>query len=231
MNTYLLQFVGKWMSMLLISILSLFVKDFKIYETEITNDIQTRNTSVESTIIPYETNYIYNSKLPWNTRNLIKEGTDGIVYLLNDEKIVVQEMIPEVVEVGTGPQAEYAGMLTGYGPDCPGCNSKGIVACYTKNKKTHSLIDNGIYYEDEEYGYVRIVAADHRLFPCGTIIEIENNTLDKTLAVVLDTGSGMRNFYEKGKVLVDLAFETQKGTLALSVTNKNTKFTVKRYGW
>lgn len=229
MNTYLLQFVGKWMSMLLISILSLFIKDFQINETEIINDIQTRNTSVESTIIPYKTNYVYNSKLPWNTTNVLKEGIDGIVYLLENQELLVQEMVPEVVEIGTGPQAEYVGMLTGYGPDCVGCSKVGNVACMTRENNKHSLINDGIYYNDIEYGQVRIISADHRLFPCGTIMEIQNNNFEKTLAIVLDTGSGMRNAYEKGRILIDLAFATESQTSG--VTNRNTNFTVKRYGW
>lgn len=229
MNIYLLQFVGKWISVIFISILSLFVHDLKFAEKEVINDIESKDTSVESIVVPYEVSYRYNASLPYDTQKIVQKGIDGVVYSLEDGDVTVQEMVPEIIEIGIGGQSEYVGMLTGYGPDCVGCSVIGNVACPTREGVKHSLVHDGVYYNDVEYGKVRIVSADHRAFPCGTIIEIENNTLDKVLAVVLDTGAGMRNAYNAGWILIDLAFDTEAGTFG--VTNKNTKFTVKRYGW
>ena len=38
-----------------------------------------------------------------------------------------------------------------------------------------------IIYEDEDYGSVNIVASDHLLFPCGTIVEITNTNNDSKI--------------------------------------------------
>ena len=93
----------------------------------------------------------------------------------------------------------------------------------------HNLISDGIYYKDSEYGRVRILSADHREFPCGTIVEITNRDLHKELGIVLDTGSGMRKAYNEGWILIDLAFENEEDLW--HVTNKNTTFKVQRWGW
>ena len=76
----------------------------------------------------------------------------------------------------------FKGRLTHYGPDCPGCG--GRTACKGINVK-----NGNIYYNDKEYGKVRIVAADRSL-PCGSIIKINIDKYDKDgmYAIVLDRG-------------------------------------------
>ena len=75
----------------------------------------------------------------------------------------------------------------------------------------------------------RILAADHRQFPCGTIIEIHNSDLKVETGIVLDTGYGMKKAYNEGWLLVDLAVTTEKDiTFGM---NDKTKFYVKRWGW
>jgi len=229
MNTYLLNLISKWLGIVFISFISLFNFGYEKKHSVIDNDIINNNSYMDADIIEYKTEYIYDSSLPNTHEEIIVEGKNGVSYEQDGEIVVVSEPINEVIEVGTGPQGVYTGMLTGYGPDCYGCSGQGNVNCYTRERTTHSLVTDGIYYEDTEYGSVRILAADHRQFPCGTIIEITNSNLDKELGVVLDTGSGMRNAYNNGWILIDLAFE--KESLTSSVTNKNTTFVVKRWGW
>ena len=229
MNLYLLELVSKWIGFVLISIISLFNFGYENKDFVIDNNIEEKNTYMETEIIEYETNYIYDSSLPSTHEKVVTEGKNGVIYYDNGEEVVLSETIDEVIEIGTNKEGIYTGMLTGYGPDCYGCSLKGNVNCYTRERTTHSLITDGIYYEDTEYGEVRILAADHREFPCGTIIEITNSMFEKELGVVLDTGSGMRNAYEQGWILIDLAFE--KESLTPSITNKKTNFVVKRYGW
>ncbi|HPE15310.1 MAG TPA: 3D domain-containing protein [Bacilli bacterium] len=76
----------------------------------------------------------------------------------------------------------FNGKLTHYGPDCKGCG--GRTAC-----KGIDVRNGNIYYEDPEYGKIRIVAADRSL-PCGSIIKININKYDEDgmYAIVLDRG-------------------------------------------
>ncbi len=181
-------------------------------------------------IIDYEIEYVYSEKYSKGEEFILTEGQDGYIHQVNGEVVSEKESINEVVRVGTRENADYGGMLTGYGPDCVGCSKKGYVACHTENKEKWSLVDDGIIYNDSDYGEVNIIAADHLLFPCGTIIEISNNNYDKLVAVVLDTGGTMRSKWRNHKeVHIDLAFSSEKETK--NVTSKDTNYHVKRWGW
>ncbi len=182
--------------------------------------------------IDFKTEYVYKDNIPSNVTKVITEGVNGVANIETEtnKQEVIKEPINEVVEVGTAAVGQYVGTLTGYGPDCKGCSKVGNVACYTENKQNHSLINDGIIYNDDEYGEIRILAADLSLFPCGTIIEFSNDGTTPTIGVVLDTGSAMRVAWQKyNKVAIDLAFGSEKGTS--DTTNKNTTFNVKRWGW
>ena len=179
-------------------------------------------------IVDYETEYVYAEKYSEGEELIIREGEYGYSYYSDGQEIEYKEPVNQIVQVGTHKNADYKGILTGYGADCKGCT--GYVACKTENKKIWNLIDDGVIYNDSDYGEVNIVAADRSLFPCGTIIEITNSKYDHVLAVVLDTGYDMRRAWRNNnRVHLDLAFEAEKGTN--SVTNKNTKYHVKRWGW
>ncbi len=96
--------------------------------------------------------------------------------------------------------ATYHGNITGYGPDCKGCS--GITA-------SGYNVKNNIYYQDKEYGKIRIVAADRSL-PFGSIIKITNlKNKDDILAIVLDRG-GAIGF--KKSVYFDLLYKSEKDT-------------------
>ena len=186
---------------------------------------------LKTEIIAHEVIETFDDSIPLDVREVIVEGQDGkvVTNLTTGESTVVAVMIPEEVVVGTGPKADYVGRLTGYGPDCPGCT--GVLYCPDKYGKYHYLTidEESMYFQDEEYGRVRILASDYLLFPCGTIMHVKNDNLD-IYGVVMDTGIAMRNAWRKeGKVLIDLAFPSQAA--ALYTTNNNTSFTVLRWGW
>lgn len=111
----------------------------------------------------------------------------------------------------------FTGNLTGYGPDCVGCGGK--------TSTGYDLTQN-IYYEDAEFGIVRIVAADE-YFPFYSIIRISGVPgMDSFLAIVLDRGGNVG--FDKG-TLFDLAFSTEKDPNILGLT-RNVKFEVLRSG-
>ncbi|MDD3187425.1 MAG: G5 domain-containing protein [Bacilli bacterium] len=229
MNISLLNIISKWAQISFISLMTMFNVEVSHDIVVLNNDIDSKNAYQVTDVINYETEYVYNASIPSGEQNILTEGKTGISYTENGEIKVVEEPINEVIEIGTGKTGVYVGTITGYGPDCVGCSTEGLVSCKTKYNETFSLTHDGIYYEDEEYGPVRILAADRREFPCGTIIEITNSNLNKELGIVMDTGIAMRNAYDQGYILVDLAFE--KGALALTSTDRNTTFIVKRWGW
>lgn len=229
MSIYILQLVLRFVAFVVITFTSLVSNIFYgMNQTTIVDQNRNKSVDVDVTVVDYETNYQYNEKVPTGQENVLTEGTDGVIYNYNDNEIKIEEKIDEVVELGTGANGSYTGTLTAYGPDCIGCT--GILACRTKEGTYQNLFDS-IYYEDYQYGKVRILATDFTLFPCGTIIEITNNKLEKEIGVVLDTGSQMRKAWrENGLVWVDLALE-KNDSEALKYTNYNTSYQVKRWGW
>ncbi len=154
------------------------------------------------------------------------------------EEVVVEE-IKEVVEepiVEEEPQKEekeeptvsslseerevlqtVVGNLTGYGPDCVGCGGK--------TSTGHNLYDS-IYYEDSEFGTVRILAADPS-FPFYSIIRVSNvPTMDDFIGIVLDRGGNVG--FGRG-TLFDLAFESESSPNLVPLT-RNVTFELLRSG-
>ena len=163
--------------------------------------------------------------------NIKVKGVNGILSLdENGEYVIIQDKIDEIIEIGKGKEGNYTGTVTGYGPDCATCDGRGYVNCPLIDGTWHSLSINGIYYNDYQFGNIRILAADHREFPCGTIIEVDNKNINEPIiGIVLDTGSAMKKAYNNGQIHIDLAFQTEVNLRF--PTNKETKFTVRRWGW
>ena len=105
------------------------------------------------------------------------------------------------IEIPEKVLATYQGNITAYGPDCKGCI--GITS-------SGYNVKNNIYYIDNEYGKVRIVAADKSL-PYGTIIRISKlkNYTDPIIAIVLDRGSAIG--FNKN-VYFDLLYKSEYDT-------------------
>lgn len=237
MNFYLLQLVGKWISILFVSFISLFnINIYNEEKLEINNENNVKDLKVINNIIEYDTLVTYNNKIPNTVTNVIKEGTVGLIYVQETEtnkikETVIREPVAELVEKGTGPSGNFVGRLTGYGAGCPGCSKVANVACYTKSGKNHSLINDGIYYEDDQYGKVRILSAAAAKFPCGTIIEVTKNSKEPFYGVVLDRGGTMNSEWSKGRVHIDLAYESNSNVGTDGLLGYNISFKVKRWGW
>ena len=146
---------------------------------------------------------------------------------LEDEKSKAQEVVEEKKEedkkvevkeeivVTPEPNLFYdravikteVGTITGYGPDCAGCS--GITA------SGHNLHES-IYYNDLEFGTVRILAADKSI-PFYSIFRVSNIPgMDPFLAIVLDTGGNVG--YGKG-TLFDLAHANEQNGVLPKTSN------------
>jgi len=217
-------------------------KDYKV-----TNTNKDKSLVLITEVISYETETKYNDQLEKGKQNVIQEGKNGYVILNEEtkEQMIEKKAINEIVEVGTyvppvvpkepSPKKEvvkvngsldtietFVGKMTAYGGDCVGCNGR---VAYVN----HNLLKDGYYYNDKTFGTVRILSAAPQKFKAGTIIEIiENN--NPYYGIVLDWGGAMKNAWDRGEVLIDLAFSTQAEAYQYG-TRKNITFNVKRYGW
>lgn len=134
-----------------------------------------------------------------------------VLFEEEDKKVEVKEEIVVTPE----PNLFYdravikteVGTITGYGPDCAGCS--GITA------SGHNLHES-IYYNDLEFGTVRILAADKSI-PFYSIFRVSNIPgMDPFLAIVLDTGGNVG--YGKG-TLFDLAHANEKNGVLPKTSN------------
>ena len=111
MNIYLLEILSKIVRILFVSMVSLF-HSFSVSTTTLdaSNTVINKSLNANNRIIQHTTQVTYNSKLPSNLSKVITPGVDGVVFVdeLNNQK-VLREMVPEVVEQGTGDQGEYVG--------------------------------------------------------------------------------------------------------------------------
>ena len=156
-----------------------------------------------------------------------ESSTDDTVVPLEDEKTKAQEVVEEKKEedkkvevkeeivVTPEPNLFYdravikteVGTITGYRPDCAGCS--GITA------SGHNLHES-IYYNDLEFGTVRILAADKSI-PFYSIFRVSNIPgMDPFLAIVLDTGGNVG--YGKG-TLFDLAHANEQNGVLPKTSN------------
>lgn len=201
--------------------------------TTLYNTTGDKTATIMNEVDAYGIDYVYVESMPKSAEDvIIKEGVNGLDYTYDGLNYVhLSDKSNQVVQRGTGKDGNYTGKLTGYGPDCPGCSVVGNVSCKTREGKNHSLITDGLYYNDINYGSLRILAADNSAFPCGTVVKVNNGILDPFYGIVLDTGSSMRNAWKNGTVWMDLAFSSQKEARVGRATSSNTKFEVQRWGW
>ena len=131
-----------------------------------------------------------------------EEKVVNAVTSLSEEREVIQTVV---------------GNLTGYGADCVGCGGK---------TSTGFDLTQSIYYEDSEFGTVRILAADPS-FPFYSIIRVSNvPTMDDFIGIVLDRGGNVG--FGRG-TLFDLAYESESSPNILPLT-RNVTFELLRSG-
>lgn len=135
-----------------------------------------------------------------------------------EEAPVVEEKPVEVSPVSSNSAIEtYVGTLTGYGADCYGCSG------YTSSG--HNL-NESMYYNDSEYGNVRILAADSS-FPFYSIFRVSNVPgMEPFIGIVLDRGGNVG--FGRG-TLFDLAYSNESDPSLIHLTN-NVTFELLRSG-
>lgn len=221
------------LALTLIAMISIITVSIMNNGTNIDNPNSDKTATIINEVKAYETEFVYNASIPSTADPLtLVEGVNGLDYTYDGLTYThLSDKVNEVVQVGTGAQGLFNGKLTGYGPDCPGCSTVGNVSCRTREGTNHSLSTDGLYYTDITYGSLRILAADHSKFPCGTVVKVNNGVLNEFYGIVLDTGYAMRNALTQGIIWMDLAFSSQAEALTGGATSSNTSFSVQRWGW
>ena len=128
--------------------------------------------------------------------------------IIDDE--LDDELVDDVLEI-------QLGKLSRYGPDCYLCTGYLAYGLYVGS--------DTIYYNDNYYGNVRILAGD-KSYPFGTIVKVSYD-MESFLGIVLDRG-GSIGF--NGKALFDLLYPNEYLANKDGV-NYNTKFEILRYGF
>ena len=92
----------------------------------------------------------------------------------------------DVLKYGKSMPVIFSGIMTGYGPDCVGCG--GTTGCPPRQ----NVRNGNIYFNDQEYGKIYIVATDSRI-PCGSVIKIRNSTISQEIiGIALDRGGAIK---------------------------------------
>ena len=140
-----------------------------------------------------------------NEKKKIEESKNEYNYLKNKDSEVVISNKKEAVALET-----LYGKVTAFTPFCSdGCNGYVASGMYVGN--------GNIYYDDEEYGKVRIVAAD-KSYPFGTIVKIKNLWYfnEDVYAIVLDRGGAIG---KNKRALFDLLFAIEENANNFGVEN------------
>ena len=164
--------------------------------------------------------------------SILKSVYDYNYYnIIDDNDIALSEEKNEINNITI--KDEFLGTVTAYGPDCIGCS--GITASgYKVGEMINGVINSTtLTYPDEEYGKLRILAADSTLFPYGTVIRISGEKIEGYInGIVLDTGAAMKNALANNEILIDILFASEKNNDVYEFgRQKNVKFEVLRYGY
>ena len=125
----------------------------------------------------------------------------------------------EASEYGATMPISFEGQMTAYKATCVGCTGK--VSCPPRQ----DVRNDNIYYEDQEYGTIRILAADPAI-PCGTVVQITNVSFstEPIMGIVLDRGSAIQ-----GNIMDFLVGENDD--MDIVGRQKNVHYEVVRWGW
>lgn len=138
-----------------------------------------------------------------------------------DKSLLVKNVdsMEELAEYGPVMPVSFDGQMTAYKATCVGCT--GLVSCPPRQ----DVRNNNIYFEDNNYGTLRILAADPAV-PCGTVVQVTNLTFssEPIMGIVLDRGGLI-----KGKIMDFLVAEYDD--MDVVGRQRNAHYEIVRWGW
>lgn len=127
-----------------------------------------------ATIDDSRSDVLVNDEEEDNNQEIVTEKTDNINLEANKEEKKQSEEDTSVLDT-------YTGTMSFYNANCRGC--------YGTTAAGININDGKLYYNDEQYGNVRIVAVGKEI-PIWSILRIKNSSLgNNVLAIALDRGS------------------------------------------
>lgn len=164
-----------------------------------------------------------------NNKNVIVASNINTVKAIESSRIVKIEKEEEVEDLNyievfsvediknnQGNLLKFTGNIKGYGLNCSDCNQG--FACETNSK----IVDK-IYYKDEKYGNMRILASSD-VIPCGSIIKVSESSKIDFYGIVLDRKEDTLDFNMK------LLFENESISSYLG-ERSNVNFKIIRWGY
>lgn len=148
-----------------------------------------------------------------SNKNITKKET---VKKKQEESKKEESVIKEEIEKYNVLES-FKGKLAAYGPDCKGCSNK---------TSSGYNISKTIYYNDPEYGQLRILAGDKK-YSYGTIVNLKIDSKTEIKGIVLDRGGDIGI---GKKFQFDLLFTSQKEAAAFGSKN-NVTFEILRLGY
>jgi len=168
-----------------------------------------------------ETKVVANTEV--TTKKTTKKTTTKKVVEVKTKPEVIQpvsatpeentEKVFKEVQTVSADVTMFVGKVTHYGPDCSGCGGT-TAAGYN--------VRNTIYYNDSQYGQVRIVAAPPQM-PMYSIVKLHNYKGGTMTAIVLDRGGAIKG--TKFDILVSSEREASKWGI-----QGNVEFEILRWG-
>ena len=187
---------------ILMSILSIFGFMFISVGIGIMYALETDETNIN--IINDSKNLLTYSDLKSGQSELLEKQLKPVFYNSMADAVFYSKSYP----------TSFKAKLVHYGPDCASCG--GRLGCNGQNAK-----NGNIYYNDKEFGKIRIVAAS-TLLPCGSILKINLDAYDNMYVIVLDRGVDSS--------MIDLLKESQRSKSPVRTVN-NVVFDIVRYGY
>lgn len=173
----------------------------------------------------------YSNNVTVSNVNAVKSLKSNRIFK-ESEPIKLVYSTDEIKKFGPYRMINFTGTITGYGPDCqPHPEFPGSVACSGLLACNGKDVRNGdIYYNDTQFGKVRIVAADSSI-PCGSMISISNfkyyNNGKPFYAIVLDRGAGIKG------LTMDLLYPSEYDAVHPNDIGRQRQisFTIARWGY
>lgn len=187
---------------ILMSIFSIFGFIFIFVGVGIMYVLETDETNIN--VINDSKNLLTYSDLKSGQSELLEKQLKPVFYNSMADAVFYSKSYP----------TSFKAKLVHYGPDCVSCG--GRLGCNGQNAK-----NGNIYYNDKEFGKIRIVAAS-TLLPCGSILKINLDAYDNMYVIVLDRGVDSS--------MIDLLKESQRSKSPVRTVN-NVVFDIVRYGY
>ena len=134
-------------------------------------------------------------------------------------KVLEVNNMEEAKLYGPTTPISFIGQMTAYQATCRGCT--GEVYCPPRQ----DVRNNNIWFNDNDYGSIRILAADPNI-PCGTVVKITNVSFtdEEIIGIVLDRGGLI-----KGNIMDFLVGENDD--MDVVGRQRGVKYEVMRWGW